>query len=385
MKLRIMTGLLAVAVCVLLATNPTYGSQDNVGTPITKVSKETSTAAPAAPAGGGFRDPLDTPPLRSRLASKTTLCAVACAGKRVVALGIRGIIIYSDDGGKSWIQATVPVSVDLTGLYFPTPQKGWAVGHDGVVLHTTDAGATWVKQLDGREVCRIMEKYYLENPLCGQPDSAVAEKLLADIQFTIKQGPVNPFLDVWFENESSGFVVGAFNLIFRTTDGGKTWTPWFDRTENPNGLHFCSIRPSGEDVYLSGEQGMMWKLDQASGRFKAMQTPYTGTLFGIVGKPGLVLTFGQRGNLYRSQNGGTSWQKIESGVSATIFGSTVMEDGRIVLVTQAGNVIVSKDDGLSFTEIKTETAGVPKFAVAAMDKKTLAVASMIGMLIQSIE
>ena len=51
-----------------------------------------------------------------------------------------GHIAYSDDQGRSWVQAAVPVSVDLTSVSFVTPRLGWVTGHDGVVLRSDDAG-----------------------------------------------------------------------------------------------------------------------------------------------------------------------------------------------------------------------------------------------------
>ena len=93
--------------------------------------------------GKGWRDVLGTPAVKSPLASRGLLNGLASAGKRIVAVGQRGHILYSDDAGKSWRQAEVPVSSDLVAVSFPNATNGWAVGHDGVVLRTTDAGVTW--------------------------------------------------------------------------------------------------------------------------------------------------------------------------------------------------------------------------------------------------
>ena len=97
-----------------------------------------------------FVDVLDQPARLSALAVRSPLLATARAGDRLVAVGQRGHILYSDDSGKNWLQASVPVSADLNAVSFPTPQQGWAVGSDGVVLHSSDAGQTWTRQLDGR-------------------------------------------------------------------------------------------------------------------------------------------------------------------------------------------------------------------------------------------
>ena len=73
------------------------------------------------------------------------------AGDRLVAVGQRGHVVVSSDGGATWKQAQVPVSSDLVAVYFVDAKQGWAVGHDGVILHTADGGEYWELQLDGRK------------------------------------------------------------------------------------------------------------------------------------------------------------------------------------------------------------------------------------------
>ena len=332
---------------------------------------------PAASTAAEFQDVLDTPSASSALATAGLLNGLARAGKRIVAVGQRGHIVYSDDGGRTWTQAKVPVSSDLVAVSFPTESKGWAVGHDGVVLHTEDAGATWTRQLDGRSAGRTMRAYYIAEAEAGRLGSEEqAARLVAEAKRFAEQGAENPFLDVWFENENTGFVVGAFNLIFRTNDGGKSWEPWFHRSDNPKALHLYAIRPAGGNLYIAGEQGLLLKLDTAAGRFVAIPVPYQGTLFGITGSAKSVVVFGLRGNAFRSTDGGKTWQKIETGVQVGLTAGTD-DEGRIVLVSQAGHVLVSSDDGASFKRVKTERPP-PAAAVVGADKDTVVIAGPRG-------
>ena len=103
----------------------------------------------AALSAHGSKDLLLIPAMKSDKAPSAMLMDVTKANGRLVAVGERGHILYSDDNGGTWSQADVPVRVTLTAVDFPTARKGWAVGHDGAVLHSEDAGQTWTKQLDG--------------------------------------------------------------------------------------------------------------------------------------------------------------------------------------------------------------------------------------------
>ena len=287
-----------------------------------------------------FADALDTPAQPSDLASRGTLTGLAKAGERLVVVGQRGHILYSDDNGKSWAQASVPVSSDLTAVQFPTPAQGWAVGHDGVVLHSRDGGASWEKQLDGRQLGRLMQDYY-----ATQPDAA---QWLDEGKRIETEGADKPFLDVWFSDAQNGFVVGAFNLIFRTRDGGQSWQPWADRTDNPSGYHLAAIAGDGKQVFIAGEQGLLLRLDDSGERFQALTSPYQGSFFGLNVQPDVVLAYGLRGHAYRSVDGGASWSQVETGLNASITASARDARGQIYLFGQTGQALVSGDDGASF-------------------------------------
>lgn len=342
-------------------------------------------ALPLVVKAEGFRDTLDTPARPSPFAAKSLLNGVANAGKRIVAVGQRGHVVYSDDGGKSWAQAQVPVSSDLVAVTFPTPEKGWAVGHDGIVLHSADGGATWARQLDGRGLGKIMSDFYAALAARGSLGSAdAAAALIEEAGRIAAQGAENSFLDVWFADADNGFIVGAFNLIFHTADGGRTWEPWYHRTANPNRLHLYAIRKLGNALYVVGEQGLVQKLDSASGRFVALDTGYKGTFFGITGSETAVVVHGLRGHAFRSVDGGGSWQKIETGLQDGITGSAACGDRRLVMVSQSGRMLLSDNDGASFQPVRLDQA-VPASAVACLGKTASVIAGTRGVRAQSIQ
>ena len=245
------------------------------------------------------------------------------------------------------------------------------MGHDGVVLHSADQGQTWTHQLDGRQIGQIVLEHY-------KRQSAPNEALLADAQRMIEEGADKPFLDVWFIDDKTGYVVGAFNLIFRTDDGGQTWVPMMDRTDNPGGLNLYGIRAIGDDLFIVGEQGLVLRLDPLTQRFVNVPTPYGGSYFGVTGKRGVVLVYGLRGNVYRSVDHGASWDKVELGLASSITASSVTADGRIVLVSQAGHVLISSDDGASFTQKPQDRLG-PAAAVQSVGSSSVVIAGAQGL------
>jgi photosystem II stability/assembly factor-like uncharacterized protein len=288
-----------------------------------------------------YVDVLDLPAQTSALGASSPLLGVAQAGHRLVTVGQRGHILYSDDAGQHWQQAVVPVSSDLTAVSFPTATQGWAVGNDGVVLHSSDTGATWTRQLDGRQIGELMFKHYTALAE-AESDNEQWAVLAADGQRWIEEGADKPFLDVWFANDKLGYAVGVFNLILRTEDGGQHWVPFQDRTDNPQGFHLNAITSTGDALYIAGEQGLLLKWDDNAQRFAAVPTPYQGSFFGVVGQPGEVLTYGLRGNVFRSTDGGLSWARLDSGLQVSVTAATLDADGHFRLFTQAGHMLMSR-------------------------------------------
>jgi photosystem II stability/assembly factor-like uncharacterized protein len=55
-----------------------------------------------------------------------------------------------------------------------------------------------------------------------------------------------------------------------------------------------------------------------------------------------------RGTIFRSADAGVTWQKVETGTTATFNSGRTLSDGRIILVGNAGLVATSTDNGQSF-------------------------------------
>ncbi len=169
------------------------------------------------------------------------------------------------------------------------------------MLHSRDGGETWEKQLDGLAVGRLaLEAARNQLDQVKTETDKIAQQL-ASAQLLVDDGPDKPFFDIYFEDDQHGFIAGAYNLFFRTENGGKTWQPWMTHVENPDELHLYDICKAGDALYMAGERGLFLRSNDGGDRFTAVSTPYDGSFFGLLayGK-GNVVIFGLKGNAYYS-------------------------------------------------------------------------------------
>lgn len=325
------------------------------------------------PVWAEFRDPLDWPAEElTQLAERPTQ-AVAQAGDVLVTVGARGLIATSTDG-QHWQQSPSPVQSDLLAVVFPTPDDGWAVGHDGVILHSTDAGRSWEKQLDGRQAQALFTDYYA----ALEADPEVLDRLQSAVALNYGSGPTLPLLDVWFIDAQRGFAVGSFGTLVATRDGGRSWEPWLHRIDNPDLLNLNAIRGVGDDLYIAAEQGVVFRLDQQAQQFVMTDTGYEGSFFGLLGVGDSVIAYGLSGTAYRSDTQGQDWTPLHnpSGVSLTA-GATLPESGAFVLTNARGDLLLgnSRTDRL---ELKRGESFARYTGIAAVDDDQLVITSLEG-------
>jgi photosystem II stability/assembly factor-like uncharacterized protein len=306
-------------------------------------------------------DRLAMPAMKTDKAHKGLLTDVARAGDRLVAVGEQGQVIFSEDDGKTWTQAEVPVRVNLTSIHFSTPLKGWVAGHDSVVLHSEDGGKTWQTQLDGAKAVKIVlaaakkdVKRLEAKSAEGGEDIAyqldMAMYRLEEAQRDIELGPSKPLMDIWFKNDLEGFAVGGFGYFFYTSDGGITWEDHASKVDNPDFLHLYAVNGvAGDAVFIVGEEGNIFRSEDAGKTWKHLESPYTGGLFGVFGTSvkGQVYVFGLKGNTFESNTFGDTWQKVTHNLGTSLYGGMSLPDERLVFVGQNGTVLVCSKDAES--------------------------------------
>lgn len=298
-------------------------------------------------AAAAMPGPLGQPANMTARATRSLLTRVVRAGDRLVAMGERGLVVLSDDGGRQWRQVRVPVSVTLTSASFAEPRRGWMVGHGGVVLHTTDGGESWAVQADGVSLAKAALAQAQ-----GLPDTAAGRKeSIQQAQRLVDEGADKPLLSVCFADARRGMAVGAFGLAAATHDGGKTWVPCMDRLPNPKGLHLYAVARHGRTWAVAGEQGVLMRSIDDCVTFDPLVTPFKRSFFAATAtrNGGFVLA-GLLGSACRIEAGAAAVAPVALPAPLTILSCTELRDGRVMLVAQGGRLLASSDGGATFTQ-----------------------------------
>jgi photosystem II stability/assembly factor-like uncharacterized protein len=284
--------------------------------------------------------PVAAPAVHAVNATQAAMLASTRAGTRIVAVGDHGVVLLSDDGGKSHRQAkSVPLDAALTSVSFVDDKRGWAAGHWGAILHTQDGGETWTEQ-----------------------------------RSDVKQD--RPLFAVHFFDASHGVAVGLWSLVIVTGDGGKSWQTV--EMPVPEGAKKADLNLLGlfaDDkgrLFAAGEKGMVLRSDDQGRHWTYLPTGYKGSFWtGLVAADGAILAAGLRGSLYRSTDDARTWTRIDTRSKSSIT-DIARVGSEIVGVGLDGLVLRSADNGATFkSEVRDDRASLTALTVNAAGQAVL--------------
>jgi photosystem II stability/assembly factor-like uncharacterized protein len=294
--------------------------------------------------------------------------------RRGWAVGDRGVIWRTDDGGESWQRLASGVDCPLRSVCFLTDRVGWVVGGGitphagitrGVVLATTDGGDTWTHlgegnlpllytvrffDLDeGMAVCQATTRFpsgvlhttdggKTWQPLPGTAGNnwRVGDFVDADMGFvagtlgrftSVGGGQVMPPLtgaaglrgihDVALQADGRGWLAGDGGLVLTTNNGGVSWRP--PDGELPRQLRdamdFRAVAVRGDHVWLAGTPGsVVWHSADGGQSWAGYPTSHSAPLTALhFTSETEGWAVGALGTILTTHDGGRSWTPSRGG------------------------------------------------------------------------
>jgi photosystem II stability/assembly factor-like uncharacterized protein len=238
----------------------------------------------------------------------------------IVVVGEGGAIARSTDAGMTWSTQTSGVSHDLWSVHFWSADSGIAVGDEGTILTTYDAGASWTPRQSGMTAGSARFLFHATSVgdrlvVVGGEVASYSASILTStdrgLTWSKRNLSQSIFLDrIAFIDASTAITVGMSQAmgggIYRTTDGGASWTSVHSAAQLVTAVAASGDRVvavgSGGMVYTSSDRGATWSESTALPGADLLDVALDGRGNGIaVGGMGVTLV---------SSDGGGSWTHV---------------------------------------------------------------------------
>lgn len=302
------------------------------------------------------------------------------------AVGDRGAIWHTEDGGRHWQLQASTVTCRLESVWFLDDRVGWVVGGwthpythktSGLVLHTRDGGKRWesVPRLSLPALRRV--RFF--DPRHGWAAGGASELYPAGVLTTsdgglswssIPAGMTAPWLSGDFFDTRTGIVAGGGAMLAQVSATGLE--PSGPRRPELRAIHNVRCLPSetpaaetvgagaaasghlrvgwavgdGGLAILTVDGGRSWqlpagRLPEASRQFDYRAVAVLGGDCWIAGAPGTCV--------FHTPDGGQTWGCFQTGQSLPIRALTFLDANRGWAVGALGTILATRDGGRSWT------------------------------------
>jgi photosystem II stability/assembly factor-like uncharacterized protein len=281
--------------------------------------------------------------------------------------------IYSTtDGGESWNLKQVTWADYLRSVYFISPDTGFAVGWEGLLVRTTNGGVSW--QSKSINNGRFDHVYFIDNNV-GYATVAPNEYGLASggIIRTTDAGntwsSISPsesrrsITRIHFGAESTGFAVGVYGAIFKTTNRGDNWI-----TVHHHPVHYLYdiLFRNKYKGWAVGSNGQVLKTTDGGeswNRNVINQTSTYNSLFFLSDSIGWAVG---KNSIIKTSNAGDTWAQHNSSFE---INSVYFLDSSIGWAgTQDGKILFTSNGGVNWSAKYSHSA--PIYKIYFVNSKT---------------
>jgi len=268
-----------------------------------------------------------------------TMGDVAAVSEQIAwAVGGKGCILRTDDGGATWVPQVSPVATGLLKIAAVSPMVAWAVGTGGVIVHTIDGGATWVQQgLGDVPVVHYQGVYALDDRrvwVTGDTDSGYAVLLRSVDGGATWQRLGSPatvpdtyFLDVYVLPDGTGWTVGHGPNFLKTPDFGDTWSLQYGSMDSHQWMYDANSTCAVNDrtAWTATDNGVVYWTANGGITWNARRTGSAAYVMSVYALSADTLwavgaTFPTGGAIAHSTDGGQTWQQQTTPVNQGLWG-----------------------------------------------------------------
>jgi photosystem II stability/assembly factor-like uncharacterized protein len=285
-----------------------------------------------------------------------TLRALELQGTTGYAAGDFGTLLRTNDGGGGWGTVRTGSTIDFR-LLDVIDADSVVVGSGCSARRTDDGGDTFRRlpfTASERRCARGLRSISFPNGDVGYlllDDSGVLRTADGGRSFASKSVPAagGLFTDLMFRSASEGLATTSAGDIYRTTNGGNSWTREFDGDTQLNGVLFTSGQAvavgAGGRFVSSPDSGDTWSRPAAD---PAAPAPSSADFSDVrCASPTLCLISTNGSAIYRTDDGGVSFTEVAHDGTAADYASAT----RALVVGFRGRTQMSNDGGADFADV----------------------------------